>query len=366
MSVDLPCGTRNYDYARDMAIVRTKTQWLLLIVFLVLLFTAPFYAGSYWLGVLNLIGITLVAATGLNILTGYCGQLSIGHVGFMAVGSYTTAILMSKLGVPFLAALPCSGLTAGLIGIIFGIPSVRIKGFYLAITTIAAQIIIIWVINHWSSLTGGFTGINVPRDPVLDSIQAIFGPLFQALHISYKDEINHFYLIITITVLCVLIAKNITRGKVGRAFIAVRDNDLAAEVMGINILHYKLLAFFIGCFFAGLAGSMFAHWIGHLNAENFTIPDSILYIGMIIIGGLGTTIGPIMGVFTIRLLQQGILFISPVLEKTFPALPAGFTSGIGPMAFGLVIILFLILEPRGLAHRWTLFKASYRLWPFSS
>lgn len=150
----------------------------------------------------------------------------------------------------------------------------------------------------------------------------------------------------------------------GRAFVAVRDNDLAAEVMGINLFRYKLFAFFTGCFLAGIAGSLLAHWIGFMNAENFTIMDSILYIGMIIIGGLGTAVGPIFGVIFIRLLQQGITFIAPVLESAFP-LPAGFTTGIGPMVFGLAIILFLILEPRGLAHRWVLFKAAYRLWPFS-
>ena len=159
-------------------------------------------------------------------------------------------------------------------------------------------------------------------------------------------------------------AKNLARTRAGRAFIAIRDNDLAAEVMGINLFRYKLIAFFIGCFLAGIAGSLLAHWIGFMSVEHFTIMDSILYIGMIIIGGLGTTTGPIFGVIFIRLLQQGITFIAPVLESTF-ALPAGFTTGIGPMVFGLAIILFLILEPRGLAHRWQLFKASYRLWPFS-
>ncbi|MCJ7763667.1 MAG: branched-chain amino acid ABC transporter permease, partial [Dehalococcoidales bacterium] len=143
-----------------------------------------------------------------------------------------------------------------------------------------------------------------------------------------------------------------------------RDNDLAAEVMGINLFRYKLLAFFIGCFLAGIAGSLLAHWIGFLSAENFRITDSILYIGILIIGGLGTTIGPIFGVIFIRLLEKGISFIAPTLESTFD-LSAGFTTGIGPMVFGLVIILFLILQPRGLAHRWQLFKASYRLWPFS-
>lgn len=349
--MNLPCGTRNYDYARDMAVLRTRTHWALLVVLLVVVFTAPLYLSNYWLGVANLIGITIIAAIGLNILIGYCGQLSIGHAGFMAVGAYTTAVLTNKLGFPFLAGLICSGFSAGLIGLIFGIPSVRVKGFYLAITTIAAQFIIIWIINHWSSVTGGFVGISVPY-------ASIGG-------IEFKDDASQFYLITSITAVCILFAKNLARGRIGRAFIAVRDNDLAAEVMGINLLYYKLLAFFIGCFLAGIAGSLFAHWTGFLNAENFTLTDSILYIGMVIVGGLGTTIGPILGVVLIRLLQQGIMYISPLLESTFPAIPAGFTSGIGPMVFGLVIVLFLILEPRGLAHRWTLFKAAYRLWPFS-
>jgi len=334
-----------------MAVLRTRTHWALLVVLLVVVFTAPLYLSNYWLGVANLIGITIIAAIGLNILIGYCGQLSIGHAGFMAVGAYTTAVLTNKLGFPFLAGLICSGFSAGLIGLIFGIPSVRVKGFYLAITTIAAQFIIIWIINHWSSVTGGFVGISVPY-------ASIGG-------IEFKDDASQFYLITSITAVCILFAKNLARGRIGRAFIAVRDNDLAAEVMGINLLYYKLLAFFIGCFLAGIAGSLFAHWTGFLNAENFTLTDSILYIGMVIVGGLGTTIGPILGVVLIRLLQQGIMYISPLLESTFPVIPAGFTSGIGPMVFGLVIVLFLILEPRGLAHRWTLFKAAYRLWPFS-
>jgi branched-chain amino acid transport system permease protein len=346
----LPAGTRNYTYAQDMAIFRTKTQWAMLLALFVVLFTAPLYWGNYWLSVANLIGITIIAATGLNILTGYCGQLSIGHAGFIAVGAYTSAVLTNRFELPFLVGLICAGLAAGLIGMIFGIPSLRVKGFYLAISTIAAQFIIIWVISHWTSVTGGYTGISVPP-------ASIGG-------ITFVSQASLFYLITLITVLVVFLAKNLARTRAGRAFVAIRDNDLAAQVMGINLFRYKLIAFFIGCFLAGIAGSLLAHWIGFMSVEHFSITDSILYIGMIIIGGLGTTTGPIFGVIFIRLLQQGITFIAPVLESTF-ALPAGFTTGIGPMVFGLAIILFLILEPRGLAHRWQLFKASYRLWPFS-
>ncbi|MFC2007684.1 branched-chain amino acid ABC transporter permease [Chloroflexota bacterium] len=349
--MSLPCGIRNFTYAKDMAILRTKTHWAMFIGLLILLFTIPLYLGNYWLGVANLIGITLIAATGLNILVGYCGQLSIGHAGFIAVGAFTAAVLTNRLELPFLVGLVCAGFTAGIIGLIFGLPSVRVKGFYLAITTIAAQFIIIWVINHWS-VTGGFTGIKVPYASIAG--------------FEFRSEASQFYLILIIAILCTFFAKNLARSRVGRAFIAIRDNDLAAQVMGVNLLYYKLLAFFIGCFLAGIAGALLAHWIGFMNAEQFGLKESILYIGMIIIGGLGTTLGPILGVVFIRLLEQVLTVeVVPFLENTFTALPAGFATGVTPMLFGLVIILFLILEPRGFAHRWALFKSAYRLWPFS-
>jgi len=348
--MSLPCGTPNYTYEQDMAIIRTKPQWILFFTFVIFLGTFPLYGDNYWLGVANLIGITLIAAIGLNILTGYCGQLSIGHAGFIAVGAYTSAILTGKLGLPFLLGMLCAGLVAGVIGLIFGIPSLKVKGFYLAISTIAAQFIIIWVINHWSGVTGGFMGISAP-------FASIAG-------LTFRSQTSQFYLIMVIAGLCIFFAKNLARTRVGRAFVAIRDNDLAAEVMGINIFYYKLLAFFIGCFFAGIAGSLLAHWTGSISTENFTLMDSILYVGIIIIGGLGTSLGPILGVVFIRLLEQGVTLLSPALQSTFPALPSGFTTGIAPMLFGLVIILFLIFEPRGIAHRWGLFKAAYRLWPF--
>lgn len=346
----LPCGTHNYTYAQDMAIMRTKTHWTLLIALFILLFTFPLYGGGYWLSVANLIGITVIAALGLNILTGYCGQLSIGHAGFIAVGAFTSAVLTNVFELPFLVGLISAGFMAGFVGLLFGIPSLKVKGFYLAIATIAAQFIILWVINHMK-ITGGFTGIAVPY--------ASIGGLV------FDSEASMFYLIMVIAVMCTFFAKNLARTRIGRAFVAIRDNDLAAEVMGINLFYYKLLAFFIGCFLAGIAGSLMAHWIGFMNAEQFSLMESILYIGIIIIGGLGTTLGPILGVIFIRLLQQGMMFVAPTIEGVFPALPAGFATGIAPMLFGLIIVLFLILEPRGLAHRWMLFKAAYRLWPFS-
>jgi len=337
--LDLPAGTRNFSYAEDMAIFRTRTHWVLLVALLVVLFTAPLYLANYWLSVANLIGITIVAVTGLNLLTGYCGQLSIGHAGFIAVGAYTSAILNSRFGVPFPLALISAGVMSGLLGMVFGIPSLRVKGFYLAISTIAAQFIILWVIKHWTGMTGGFNGMSVPYMSIGN--------------LTLRSEGNQFYLIMVVVVAVVFLAKNIARTRVGRAFIAIRDNDLAAEVMGINLFRYKLLAFFIGCFFAGIAGSLWAHWMRFIDADGFPFTSSILYIGMIIIGGLGTAVGPIFGAIFIRLLEERVLHLS------------GFTAGVAPMVFGAVIILFLIFEPRGLAHRWALFKSAYRLWPFS-
>jgi branched-chain amino acid transport system permease protein len=351
--MSLPCGIRNYSYNTDTAIIRTRTQWALFAIFLLLLFTMPLYVSkSSDLGIINLVGITMISVIGLNILIGYCGQLSIGHAGFMAVGAYTTAILTTTFGWPYFAALICSGISAGLIGLLFGMPSMRVKGFYLAITTIAAQFIIIWIINHWTDVTRGSIGMSVASASI-GSFQL-------------DSEAKQFYLIIGITALCALFATNLARGRAGRAFIAVRDNDLAAEVMGINVFSYKLLAFFLGCFFAGIAGSLFAQYRGRITADDFTFTWSILYVGILIIGGLGTSIGPILGVGTMGLLLNWFLpyVLIPWLEGTH-VLPTGFSSGLGAMIFGAIMILSLVLEPRGLAHLWSLFKASYRLWPFS-
>lgn len=346
----MPCGVRNYKYATDMAIFRTKTQWVLILAFVAWLFTAPLYMNDYWLSVANRAGIMIVAATGLNIMVGYCGQLSIGHTAFMAVGAFTSAAL-TKLNLPFPVALIAAGLGAGIVGLIFGLPSVRVKGFYLAISSFAALTIILWIINNWTSVTGGFNGTKVPV--------AALGSL------KFNSEFSMFYLIFVVTVICTFLAKNLVRTRTGRAFVAIRDNDLAAEVMGVNVFYYKMLAFFIGCFLAGIAGSLMAHWSGSVSAENFPFKDSILYVGIIIIGGLGTSLGPILGVVFIEALDVLVTKLSPALQSAFPGLPGGFTSGVAPVVFGLAIVLFLILEPRGIAHRWNLFKASYRLWPFS-
>jgi branched-chain amino acid transport system permease protein len=345
--MSLPSGIFQESYAQDMAIFRTRTQWILLLLFLVLLFTIPLYASNEILTVLTLIGITIIGVLGLNILTGCCGQLSLGHAGFMAVGGYSLAILSAKLGWPFWAALPAAGLISGIIGIFFGLPSLKIKGFYLIMATVAAYFIIIWLILQLRSLTGGTDGLSVP--------EAAFGGLI------IKGKAAYFYLVMGITCLATYLAKNIVRTRAGRAFIAIRDNDLAAEVMGVNLWVYKLQAFFIGCVFAGVAGGLSVQYYSFANVEQFPFISSIWYLGMLIVGGMGSTSGVIFGVVAIKLLDQVATKVGPLLANIVNPQAA---VGLSLILTGMVIILFLIFEPRGIAHLWERVKTYYRLWPF--
>jgi branched-chain amino acid transport system permease protein len=334
-----------------MAIFRTRLHWGMLVAFLILLFTCPLFFSDRILTIMTMIGIAIISVHGLNILTGYCGQISIGHAGFMAVGAYTSAILSAKLGWPFWATLPCAALAAGIAGLIFGLPSLKIKGFYLIMATIAAHFIIIWLILQPNDITGGADGFAVPR-PEIGSI-------------VLKSKASYFYLVMAFACLATFSAQNIVRTRAGRAFVAIRDNDLAAEVMGINLWTYKLQAFFIGCVYAGVAGSLLIHYYAWASADLFPFMDSIWYLGMLIVGGMGSTAGAIFGAVSLKLLDELVTIVGPMLAAVFPAVAAQAAASLGLITRGLVIILFLIFEPRGLAHRWGMIKAYFRLWPFS-
>jgi branched-chain amino acid transport system permease protein len=247
--------------------------------------------------------------------------------------------------------LPCAALAAGIVGILFGLPSLKIKGFYLILTTIGAQFIIIWVILQLPNLTGGADGLAAEK------------PKIAGITLSSKQ--SWFYLVMIITCLATFFAKNLVRTGVGRAFIAIRDNYLAAEIIGINLFYYKLQAFFIGCMFAGVAGSLMVHYVGIASPEQFTMMDSVWYLGMLIVGGEGTTMGPIFGAVFLRLLDELILIVSPVFASLLPAIAVQASASLGLISHGLVIILFLMFEPRGLAHRWEVIKKYFQLWPFS-
>jgi len=352
MAVARPCGTYDESYAKDMAIVRTRLQWIILVVGLIFLLSLPLFLGGRWLNLLNLIGISLIAVHGLNILTGYCGQISLGQAAFMAVGAYTSGVLTAKMGFPFWAALPCAALSAGVVGLIFGLPSLRVKGFYLAMATLAAQFIIPALISH-------------PLEGITNGVRSLVVPVPKLGQMAFTSPQSMFYVIIPIAVLMTFFAKNLVRTGVGRAFIAIRDNDLAAEVQGVNVFRYKLLAFFICSVYAGVAGSLWAHWMRAINPDHFTLMDSIWYVGMMIVGGMGSTAGAVFGVAFLRILDEltkvGVMWLSGI----FVAWGAFLQAALGPIVYGLVIMLFIIFEPRGLAHRWEIFKTSYRLRPFA-
>jgi branched-chain amino acid transport system permease protein len=269
----------------------------------------------------------------------------------MAIGAYATTILMTRLHFPFVLSLPCAGLCAALVGMIFGLPSLRIKGFYLALATLAAQYLINWYLLHGGNFTGHLFGLSVPRAGigsfVLGSDRSYFlFAMFMLLLMSY-------------------FAKNLERSKMGRAFIAVRDNDLAAEIMGINIFKYKLSAFFIGSFYAGIAGAMWAHYLLRIHPDYFSLMDSIWYLGFLVVGGVGSAMGPIFGAIVYIGLKELVSLITPFLGSLFPGISTNIFSGLALIIYSLVVMVFLLFEPRGINRQFGLFKAYYRLWPFA-
>ena len=344
----LRLGTIHENYAQDTAILGTRLKWGMLFLFLILLLASPMFLSDRMLTIMTMIGIAIISVHGLNILTGYCGQISIGHVGFMAVGAYVSAILTAKFGWSFWTAMPCAALAAGIAGLIFGLPSLKIRGFYLIMATVAAHFIIIWLILQFQHVTGGADGLPVPK-PKIGSI-------------VLKSKASYFHLVMAFTVLATLLAKNIARTRAGRAFVAIRDNDLAAEVMGISLWSYKLQAFFIGCVYAGVAGVLSVHYYGFASVDQFHFMDSVWYLGMLIVGGMGSTGGAILGAISLKLLDELVTIVGPILSGAVAAQAA---ASLALITRGLVIILFLIFEPRGLEHRWEMVKAYYRLWPFS-
>ena len=352
MSLNRPSGFYNESYAQEFTIIRTPTQWVFLALGLIFLFTMPLYSSGYILSVVNYIGISVLAVYGLHILMGYCGQMTIGQSSFMAVGAYVAAILMIKLGFPFFLALPCAMLATGVIGLIVGLPSVRVKGFYLVMATLAAQVIIPWMLGHWwTDVTGGLLGLNVP------AIQLMGKPLL--------EQSEMFFVIWPIALLGTYFAVNIMRSKTGRALMAVRDNDLAAEVMGVNLFRYKLLAFFICSLYAGAAGALWAVWTRNLTPENFTLSLSILFMGMLIVGGVGSNAGVFFGVIFMVVFDEIARAVAPGVGELLNMPQGVMAPALAPLFFGIIVLMFLIFEPRGLAHRWEIFKAYYRLNPFS-
>lgn len=348
-----PCGKFNERYEEELTIFETDFGRLWIWIGLFILFVViPFISKPYTLYVINSIGVAAIAAIGLNILIGFTGQISLGHGAFFGVGAYAAAILATAVSFPFWLSVLSAGVITALVGMIFGIPSVRLKHLYLTISTLAGQFIIQYLFVNWGSLTRGTEGILLPHP-------TIFG-------LSLKNDRAFFYVIFICFVALTWIAVNLMRTRYGRAFIAIRDNDRAAEGMGIPIFKYKLLSFAISSFYAGIAGALWTHYMASVTPEPFTLSMSVEYIAMIIIGGLGSIPGAVFGAVFITVLNE-ILSGATTFFMNLGAI-SKYALQIAPLRefiFGLAIVLFIIFEPKGLAELWRIVRSSFRLWPFS-
>jgi branched-chain amino acid transport system permease protein len=349
------CGVLKTSYEADMALYPLPiAKWTVAILAVLFFAVIPLALHEYYLSIANLVWIAVIGALGLNILVGYTGQVSIGHGAFMSVGAYTAANLATRLDSPWPVNLLAGGLMAAAVGAVVGIPSLRIKGLYLAIATLAGQLIIEWTINHVTFISGGVqASIEVPR------------PRLGAMVLSSQRDMYFFLLVFV--VLAIVGTMNLVRSRVGRAFIAIRDQDIAAEIIGIDIFRYKLLAFAISSFYAGMTGVLYTYFLGIANYEQFQIGVSIDYLAMIIIGGLGSVLGSIFGAIFVTLLPIVIRLSMEAFGGLF--LPQQVVLNLIPnlrlMMFGALIVFFLIVEPDGLNRLWRNIRSYFRIWPFA-
>ncbi len=346
-------GQFKTSYGEDQAIFPIRQdRWGILLILAIAFVAIPLFASSYFVtSIMIPFLIYALAAIGLNLLTGYCGQVSLGTGGFMAVGAYAAynfAIRVPELNLILVFIL--AGASAAVVGMVFGVPSLRIKGFYLAVATLAAQFFLDWAFIRIKWFTN-YTPSGSVAAPPLD----IFG-------FAINTPMRRYYLILAIVSIMALAAKNLVRGRVGRSWMAIRDMDIAAEIIGIRPLRAKLSAFGVSSFFIGVAGALWAFL--HLGAWEplaFDIQRSFLLLFMVIIGGLGSILGCFLG--------AGFILMVPLALNQIPAalgipLSTALVSHIEFMIFGAMIVFFLIVEPHGLARLWALGKEKLRLWPF--
>ncbi|MEO6351520.1 MAG: branched-chain amino acid ABC transporter permease [Burkholderiaceae bacterium] len=325
---------------------------LLAVAFLVI----PLVASEYWFSALLIPFLVFaLAALGLNILTGYCGQLSLGSAAFMAVGAYAAYNFQLRVeGMPILLSFVMGGLSAAAVGVLFGLPSLRIKGFYLAVATLAAQFFVVWVLTKFSWFS------NNSSSGVIDAQNMeMFG-------YAIDTPVRKYLFVLAIVSVLALLAKNLVRSSTGRAWMAVRDMDVAAEVIGIPLLRTKLLAFAVSSFYCGMAGALYAFaYLGSVEPDGFSLDLSFKILFMIIVGGVGSILGSFLGAAFILLLPILLDNLLPSLaELLHLQLRSSSVSYIQMMVFGGLIIFFLIVEPHGLARLWQIVKEKLRLWPF--
>ena len=355
-----PAGDFRTSYQADRTIFPARGSAIACVIGLVVLCVLPLHIGatplvsSYWLALVIKIAFYGIAALGLNILVGFTGQISLGHSAFFGFGAFMSAYLSGKHGVPVALSIPAAGIATGFLGVIVGLPAARLKGLYLAIATLASQFVLQDFFSRAEWFTGGAAGANAPP--------------FSLFGLQLSGDRKYYYVVLFYLVVMYIFAANLMRTRDGRAMVAVRDHYLSAEVMGINLTYYRILAFGISSLYAGIAGALMAHYTSFVSAEAFDLLLSINFLAMIIIGGLGSVMGSLMGTVFILYLPELMQSIVRWVQSMGFTQSAGFTEGLAyikEMAIGLAIVLFLIFEPDGLAARWRKIKAYWKLYPFS-
>jgi len=331
-----------------VALLNTPVRRTWFAVFVVGALAVPFFGNALVVDLLCRTALAVIGAQALNLLTGYTGLVSLGHAGLMAAGAFASGILTAELGAPFWIALPAAPLVGGLLGFLVGIPSLRLKGVYLALSTLALHFVILYVAAEYQSARGFSTGLLIPR-PTL-------GPLTIAGGRAW------YYTLLVLAAATTLFCLNLVRTRAGRAWMAIRDRDIAAATTGINVTRYKLMAFVVSSAITAFGGSLYGYYAGFVSVEAFTFFTAIEYIAMITIGGLGSVLGSILGAAFVTLLPYGVdalINVLPVGERVQSHL---FAVKFG--AFGLLMALFLVLEPRGLVSIWSRVRTYFDLWPF--
>jgi branched-chain amino acid transport system permease protein len=355
-----PAGDYRTTYAADRTIFPTRSSRNAMLVGLAVVCLLPLQIGgvtlvsSYWLALIIQIAIYGIAALGLNILVGFTGQISLGHAAFFGFGAFASAYLSGKLGIPVALSIPLAGVVTGLLGVVVGMPAGRLKGLYLAIATLASQFVLQDFFGRADWFTGGAAGASADA-------YKIFG-------VSLSGDRKYIYVVLAHLVVLYVFAANLMRTRDGRAMVAVRDHYLSAEIMGINLTYYRILAFGISSFYAGVGGALMAHYTGFVSSEAFDLLLSINFLAMIIIGGLGSIMGSLMGAAFILFLPELMQSVVRFIQGLGLGQSAAFTEGLAymkEMAIGLAIVLFLVFEPDGLAARWRKIKAYWKLYPFS-
>jgi len=351
------------DYYEDIQLLDSKVLWFWFLILIASLIILPFLTPNYYIYMANYMAINVIVTVGLNILVGYTGQISLGHAGFFAIGAFITVLSMTNLHLPFLLALLLAAFVAAFFGFILGLPALRLKGPYLAIATLGFGLAITQVIGRWQ-IFGGRMGLEAPGL----TLQGLF---FSDGSYTLESDKQLYFLIIPIAFVLTTAARNLMKTRVGRAFIAIRDSDIAAETMGVNTVYYKTLAFAISAFYTGIAGGLYAFLLGFINPSSFSFILSIYFLTFVIVGGLGSIFGSIMGgiVMTWLILKLDRVQELPYLGDILSAFSERWMSvtgfpNISSIIFGLIIILIVLFEPLGLYGFWIRTKIYWKTWPF--